>query len=459
MPQRFDAIIIGGGHNGLVTAAYLARAGLETLVLERRPVLGGACVTEEPWPGYKVSTLAYLCSLFQPCIVRELQLERFGYVLYPKDPAFFTAFPDGRHLFFWRDQDRTVAALQPFSARDAALYPHYEAQLARLGAFVETLLLQTPPNIVARRPTDLLALARLGLRLLRLHDGDLAVFLKLLTQSVQQFLDERFESDEIKATLATDGVIGTNGGQARLGPPMCFCTIVWGSATGVRGCGGLCAVAWAPLQALARAAAAHGAVLRTGAAVQHITITDGRATGVVLDNGDEIAAPVVVSNADPKVTFLHLVAPHHLDEEFRQAITKLRMQGCALKINLALDALPEFTAYPTRGLAPPHYATMHVCPSLAYIERAWADAAQGQPSAEPLLEITLPTAYDDSSPHPESISCPSSCSMPRIPCARARGTTSRALRRSLHRHAGGLCPEYPLGHRASSGRLAAGYGA
>ena len=130
-----------------MTAAYLARAGLQTLVLERRPVLGGACVTEEPWPGYKVSTLAYLCSLFQPRIVRELQLERFGYVLYPKDPAFFTAFPDGRHLFFWRDQDRTVAALQPFSARDAALYPHYEAQLARLGAFVETLLLQTPPNI------------------------------------------------------------------------------------------------------------------------------------------------------------------------------------------------------------------------------------------------------------------------------------------------------------------------
>ena len=211
MPQRFDAIIIGGGHNGLVTAAYLARAGLRTLVLERRPVLGGACVTEEPWPGYKVSTLAYLCSLFQPRIVRELQLERFGYVLYPKDPAFFTAFPDGRHLFFWRDQDRTVAALRQFSARDAAMYPRYEAQLARLGAFVETLLLQPPPNIVARRPTDLLALARLGLRLLRLHDGDLAVFLKLLTQSVQQFLDERFESDEIKATLATDGVIGTNG--------------------------------------------------------------------------------------------------------------------------------------------------------------------------------------------------------------------------------------------------------
>jgi len=397
MPQRFDAIIIGGGHNGLVTAAYLARAGLRTLVLERRPVLGGACVTEEPWPGYKVSTLAYLCSLFQPRIVRELQLERFGYVLYPKDPAFFTAFPDGRHLFFWRDHARTVAALHPFSARDAARYPQYEAQLARLGAFVETLLLQTPPNIIARRPTDLLALARLGLRLLRLPDGDLAVFLKLLTQSVQQFLDERFESDEIKATLATDGVIGTHGGPGTPGTAYVLLHHCMGSATGVRGLwgfvrGGMGAIA----QALAGAAAAHGAVLRTGAAVQHITITDGRATGVVLDNGDEMAAPIVVSNADPKVTFLRLVAPHQLDADFRQAIANLRMQGCALKINLALDALPEFTAYPARGLAPPHYATMHVCPSLAYLERAWADAAQGHPSAEPLLEITIPTAYDDS---------------------------------------------------------------
>src|SRR5262245_46069822 len=212
-----NAVIIGAGHNGLITAAYLARAGLKVIVLERREVIGGASVTEEVWPGYKVSTLSYLCSLLQPKIIRELELERFGYVLYPKDPAFFTAFPDGRHLFFWQDQRRTLTELGKFSARDAALYPVYEAQLARLGAFIETLLLETPPNIVARRPTDLLGLARLGLRILRLPDRDLRALLKLLTQSVQQFLDERFTSDEIKATLATDGVIGTNGGPAMPG--------------------------------------------------------------------------------------------------------------------------------------------------------------------------------------------------------------------------------------------------
>lgn len=397
MPQRFDAVIIGGGHNGLVTAAYLARAGLRTLVLERRPVLGGACVTEEPWAGYKVSTLAYLCSLFQPRIVRELQLERFGYRLYPKDPAFFTAFPDGRHLFFWQDQHRTMAELSKFSAHDAALYPAYEAQLARLGAFIETLLLETPPNIVARRPTDLLGLARLGFRLLKLHDGDLRVLLKLLTQSVQQFLDERFASDEIKATLATDGVIGTNGGPAMPGTAYVLLHHCMGSATGMRGLWGFVRGGMGALtQALAGAAAAHGASLRTAASVQHISISAGRATGVVLDNGDEIAARVVISNADPKRTFLHLIAPQHLEEHFRRDIANLHMQGSVLKINLALAALPEFTAYASHGLAPPHRATMHVCPSMAYIERAWADAANGDPAQEPLLEITIPTAYDDS---------------------------------------------------------------
>src|SRR5438552_9500296 len=164
MSEPMDALIIGGGHNGLVTAAYLARAGLKVIVLERRPVIGGACVTEEVWPGFKVSTLSYLCSLLQPRIIRELELERFGYHIYPKAPAFFTAFPDGRHIFFWQDMRKTVAEIAKFSAHDAELYPRYEEELARLAEWVEALLLETPPNIVRRQLADLVSMGRLGLR-------------------------------------------------------------------------------------------------------------------------------------------------------------------------------------------------------------------------------------------------------------------------------------------------------
>ncbi|HEU4388143.1 MAG TPA: NAD(P)/FAD-dependent oxidoreductase, partial [Blastocatellia bacterium] len=190
----YDAIVIGAGHNGLVAAAYLARAGLKTLVLERRDVIGGACVTEEPWPGYKVSTLSYLCSLLQPRIIRELELERHGYHLYPKDPAFFTVFPDGRHLFFWRDEAKTRDELARFSKRDAEMYPQFERRLARLADWVEQLLLTTPPNIARRKLRDLVQLARLGLSTIRFADPEIIHLVKIMTQSVRQYLDDRFES-------------------------------------------------------------------------------------------------------------------------------------------------------------------------------------------------------------------------------------------------------------------------
>ncbi|RMF93515.1 MAG: NAD(P)/FAD-dependent oxidoreductase [Nitrospinota bacterium] len=397
MAQRFDVIVIGGGHNGLVTAGYLARAGLQVLVLERRPVVGGACVTEEPWPGYKVSTLAYLCSLLQPRIIQELELEKFGYHLYPKDPAFFTAFPDGRYLFFWQEMRKTVEELKKFSPHDAAVYPEYEAQLARLAEFVESILLMTPPNVVAPRPADLLSLVRLGIRLWGLGKEDMAAFLKIMTQSARQFLDDRFTSDEIKTTLATDGVIGTNGGPSTPGTAYVLLHHCMGGATGQRGLwgfvrGGMGAIA----QALARSAEAHGAKIRTNAAVQQITVRGEQATGVVLEDGEELAARVVISNLDPKRTFLQLIAPEHLPEDFRRDIARFRIEGCSLKVNLALDTLPEFTAYPSQRLAPPHRATIHICPSLEYIDRAWHDAELGRPSEHPMIEITIPTAYDDS---------------------------------------------------------------
>src|SRR6185503_5732857 len=267
MANTFDAIIIGGGHNGLVTAAYLARAGLKVIVLERREVIGGACVTEEIWPGYKVSTLSYLCSLLQPKIISDLELERFGFHLYPKDPAFFTAFPDGRHLFFWQDMGATQKQLARFSKRDAEAYPEYEHRLARLGEWVEGLLLTTPPNIIRRKIGDLIELGKLGLDGLRFRDPDIVHLIKIMTQSVRAYLDERFESDQIKATLATDGVIGTNGGPSTPGTAYIMLHHVMGGATGVRGLwgfvrGGMGAIS----QAIAQSAQSRGAQVRASAA-------------------------------------------------------------------------------------------------------------------------------------------------------------------------------------------------
>lgn len=397
MASSFDALIIGGGHNGLVAAAYLARAGHRVLVLERRAMLGGACVTEEVWPGYKVSTLAYLCSLLQPQIIQDLELKRFGLHLYPKDPAFFTAFPDGRHLFFWQDMRATQRELARFSQRDAQQYPAYEHELASLAARVERLLLTTPPNIVRRSWGDYLALGKLGLEALRFGDADLVRLLKIMTQSVRTYLDDHFESEEIKATLATDGVIGTNGGPSTPGTAYVMLHHVMGGATGIRGLwgfvrGGMGAIS----EALARSAQSRGAQIRTNAPVARLLVRHGRATGAVLGSGEEIQASVVLSNADPKVTFLQLVEPTDLPEGFRRDVANIRMQGCSLKINLALDALPDFTAYPGAQPGPHHGATMHICPSMDYVDRAWEEAQRGQPSSSPLLEITIPTAYDDS---------------------------------------------------------------
>ncbi|MCW5967201.1 MAG: NAD(P)/FAD-dependent oxidoreductase [Blastocatellales bacterium] len=407
MSQRFDVAVIGGGHNGLVTAAIAARAGLRVIVLERRHVIGGACVTEEVWPGYRVSTLSYLCSLLQPRIIRELDLVRHGFHIYPKDPTFFTVFPDGRHILFWGDERKTAQEISKFSTRDAAEYVRYETDLAQLSSWVEALLLRTPPNLIRRTLGDLTEFVRLGLRTLKLGDEGLVRLVKVMTQSARDFLDERFESPEIKTTLATDGVIGAQGGPSTPGTAYVLLHHVMGSATGQRGVwgfirGGMGAIS----DSIASAATAAGAIIRTNAAVERILTVNGRAVGVVLDSGEEIAARAVVSNADPKRTFLKLLQPGDLETEFREAVEKIRCTGSSVKINLALDALPQFTAYPTRGPGAPHRTTIHVCPSMDYIDRAWEEALQGRPSSSPMLECTIPTVYDDSiAPEGKHIMC------------------------------------------------------
>jgi phytoene dehydrogenase-like protein len=396
LPNRYDVIVIGGGHNGLVTAAYLARAGRKTLVLEARDLVGGCAVTEEVWPGFRVSTGAYLTSLLQERIVVDLELHRHGYAVDAKDPAFFSPFPDGRCLFMWQDRQRTLAEIAKFSNRDAAVYPAYEDHLERLSQVVEGLLLTTPPEFPPQGVSAFLDWLKLAARLRGLSRRELRGLVKIFTQSAADLLDEWFESEEVKVTLATDGVIGANGGPRSAGTAYILLHHCMGSVAGHRGLwgfvrGGMGAVS----EAIASSARAKGAGIRTGAPVRRVLTREGRALGVVLESGEEIYAPVVASNCDPKRTFLHLVDTRDLPVDFVRGIELLRCEGTSLKINVALKGLPDFKAHPgTPG--PQHGATMHICPNMEYIERAWDDAKYGSPSKSPLLEMTIPTIYDGS---------------------------------------------------------------
>ena len=395
--STYDAIIIGAGHNGLVAAAYLARAGLRVLGLERRDVVGGACVTEELWPGYKVSTAAYLCGLLQPRIIHDLDLARFGYEILPKDPAFFSPLPDGRGFFMWQDDQRTANEIAKFSPRDAQRYPEYEEFLIRLAEFVEPWLLRTPPSVPARTWNDLWQMGRLAYQAMRLPPRVLTRAIRILTQSARDFLDAWFESPELKASLATDGVIGAQGGPSTPGTAYVLFHHCMGQAAGKRGLwgfvrGGMGAVT----QALVAVARRHGAEIRTGCEVAQILVRDGRACGAVLATGDELRGEVVVSNLDPKRTFLSLIPPQLLDAEFLREIHAIKMDGVAMKINLALDGLPDFGGAPGIIPGPQHRATIHIGPSMDYIDDAWDDARRGKPSEKPFLEVTLPTVYDPS---------------------------------------------------------------
>lgn len=396
MANRYDVIVAGGGHNGLVTAACLARAGRRVLVLERRELVGGCSVTEPLWPGYRVSTAAYLSSLMQDRIVRELELPKYGYRVDAKDPPFFSAFPDGRYLYTWQDQRRTLEEIAKFSRRDAEAYPRFEAHLERLASVVEQLLLVTPPEFPPQSLSDYADYLRLFAKFRRLSRRDTVALVKIFTQSAAQLLEEWFESEQLKVTLATDGVIGANGGPRSPGTAYILLHHCMGGVEGHRGVWGFVRGGMGALsESIAAAARAAGAEIRLNAPVAHIEVRDGQVTGVVLESGEEIPARVVASCLDPKVTFLKLVESRHLPEEFLEAIRKFRCEGTSLKINLALHGLPDFKALPGAP-APHHRATMHICPSLDYIERAWDAAKYGRPSDSPLLEMTVPTMYDPS---------------------------------------------------------------
>jgi phytoene dehydrogenase-like protein len=396
MPGAYDVIIIGAGHNGLVTAAYLARAGMRVVVLERRDVVGGACVTEELWPGFKVSTAAYVNSLLRPEIIRDLELARHGFELLPRSPSSFTPFPDGRFLLMGPDKALTRQQVGKFSSRDAEALPRYEAMLERVADFIEPTLLKTPPNPWSHRPRDLLRLAGLGWRFMRLgRDGPRA--LEILTGAARPILDRWFESEELKIALATDAIIGAMASPSLPGTAYVLFHHVMGECNGVRGMWGYVRGGMGGISnALAAAARSHGAEIRVSAPVARIMARNGRVTGVALTDGTELRAPRVASNADAHVTFLELVDERELPPEFVAAVRHIDYSSASLKINVALSELPEFSAVQLDGLAPREHlrGTIHIAPTLDYMEQAYDDAKYGRPSANPILECTIPSVVD-----------------------------------------------------------------
>src|SRR5262249_19679621 len=328
--------------------------------------VGGCAVTEELWPGYRVSTGAYLTSLLQERIIRELELEKHGYRVDAKDPAFFSAFPDGRHFFMWQDRSKTLQETSKFSRRDAEVYSQYEDQLERLAVVVEDLLLTTPPHFPPAT-MDLVDYLRLAGKVRSLGAKDIVALVKVFTQSAADFLDEWFESEQVKVTLATDGVIGANGGPRSPGTAYILLHHCMGGVEGHPGLwgfvrGGMGAVS----EAIAASARAKGVEVRTNAPVERVLVRSGRVYAVLLEDGTEIEGRMIASNLDPKVTFLRLCDHRDLPEEFVEAIRKFRIEGTSCKINLALNGLPEFTAFP--GAPGPHHrATMHICPNIEYV--------------------------------------------------------------------------------------------
>jgi len=394
MPGKYDAIIIGAGHNGLVTACYLARAKWNVLVLERRYLVGGACVTEEVFPGFKVSTAAYVNSLFRKEIIRDLRLREYGLAVLERNPSSFTPFPDGRSLLLGPDPGLASREIGKFSSRDADAYPHYEAMLERVAAVIEPTLTMIPPNLVRPGLRDLWKLVQLGRSFRKLGPG-MNEAVEILTGPARPILDRWFESEQLKATLATDAIIGAMAAPSMPGTAYVLFHHVMGETNGKRGVWGYVRGGMGGLtQALAAAARDLGVEIRCEAEVARIRTRDRAVQGVALADGTEFEAKVVASNLDAHLTFTRLLDPQVLPHEFAEAVQRIGYDSASLKINVALAELPNFLACAGAEAGPHHRGTIHICPDQDYIERGYDDAKYGRPSQNPILECTIPSVVD-----------------------------------------------------------------
>jgi phytoene dehydrogenase-like protein len=392
--DRYDAVIVGGGHNGLVCAAYLARAGKKVVVLERRERVGGAAWSEEVFPGFRFSVFSYVVSLLRPEIIRELDLPRHGLHILPLESTLTPlGRKEGEYLAQWNDHDQSRRELARHSPRDAEAYDEFGLLLHQMARVIKPILRMAPPDPASLHPRELLDMLKLGGYFKKLTRKNFDALWKLLTMSSADYLDEWFETEALKATKSASGIIGTLLGPRSPGTAYVLLHHYMGELDGVfRAWGFARGGNGAVSAAIAAAAQAAGAEIRTSAPVAAVLLESGRAVGAVLESGEEVRGDVVVSSADPRRTFLGLVGEKHLPPEFAESIRRFRFRGASAKVNLALGELPHFPCLPGRG---PHLrGAISISPSVAYLERAYDQGKYGEFSSRPYMDIVIPSMLD-----------------------------------------------------------------
>ncbi len=390
--NQYDAIVIGAGHNGLIAAAYLARAGKKVCILERREIVGGAAMTEEIFPGYRFTEFSYVVSLLRPEIIRDLELPRHGLKILPL-PSTVTPMDNGDYLAAWDDHDLTRREIYRHSPKDAEASDEYGRVMARAAKAIKPIISLVPPDPSSMSPRDLMGMLKLGKYAKSLSEKELYQIAKLVTQSSADLLNDWFEFDPLKGTKSASGIIGTFLGPNSPGTAYVLLHHYMGEIDGAfrawgfakNGTGGVSA-------AIARSAQALGVEIRTNAPVKQVIVKGGRAAGVALENGDELRAKVVMSAADPKRSFLQFVESRHLPDDFVQSIRDFRVRGSSGKVNIALNRLPDFTCLPGEG--PLHRGAISISPSMDYIERAYDEAKYGQFSKNPYIDMIIPSMID-----------------------------------------------------------------